>query len=313
MLGFNDFCNEIKEELPAYLKECDIEEIRIGKVLKNNGMEYTGMAVREVGANAAPNIYLDSYYASYLDGTAFEEILRHIAEDYDNARENVPDFSMESLYDKERLYVKLVNYDKNTDRLKDIPHQKYLDMAVTAHILIKRDETGVASFQITNDMLGKFEMTGDELIRSAMENTQRLFPAKIDSLLGKIEEMTGEDLSSMRQPGMPEMYVLTNDCETNGAACMFYDNVMEKAAALFNGNFSILPSSVHEVLLVPDSLGMGPEELADMVMSVNRTAVLEGEFLSDSVYWYSRERDELSIEFSEKEASEVISLSQREY
>lgn len=308
MLGFNDFCNEIKEELPAYLKEHDIEEIHIAKVTKNNGKEYTGISVREAGETIAPNIYLDSYYGSYLEGTAFEDILMQIAADHNYARENVPDFSMENLYDKEKLFVRLVNYDRNENMLKDVPHQRYLDMAVTVHMLVKRDDDGIASCQVTNDMLGKFGMAEDELVKSALENTQKLFPAKINSLFGQMEEMTGEDLSSMRQPGMPEVYVLTNDCGTNGAACMFYDDVMKKAAALINGNFSILPSSIHEVLLVPDTLGMSQKELAGMVWDVNRTAVSEKEFLSDSVYQYDREKNEISIAYSDKEASQVFSL-----
>lgn len=308
MLGFKDFCNEIKEALPSYLKECDIEEIRLGKVRKNNGMEYTGMTVMESDVKVAPNIYLDGYYADYLDGTDFEEILRRIAADYNNARENIPGLLPENLYDKEKLYVRLVNYNKNEDMLKNVPHRQYLDMAVTVHMLVKKDEDGMASFAVTNDMTGRFGMTGDELLESAMKNTQKLFPAKINSLFGQIEEMGGKDLSYMRQPGMPEMYVLTNDCGTNGAACMFYDNVMKEAAALFNRSFSILPSSVHELLLVPDSLGIPADELADMVRFFNRTVVSGGEVLSDSVYRYDREKNEISIQYSDKEASQVFSL-----
>lgn len=57
----------------------------------------------------------------------------------------------------------------------------------------------------------------------------------------------------------------------------------------------ILPSSIHEVLLVVYEEELCMEELKEMVRHVNQTEVAKEEILSDNVYIYSRKTDKISI------------------
>ena len=85
------------------------------------------------------------------------------------------------------------------------------------------------------------------------------------------------------------MYVLTNSTGSLGAAALFYPDVKEKAAELMGSDYYILPSSVHEVILVPDNPSIDAKDLCKMVKEANRTVVEEKDILSDNVYHYSRE------------------------
>ena len=77
-------------------------------------------------------------------------------------------------------------------------------------------------------------------------------------------------------------------CENEyGASALFYPEFLEQVAKRFRGKFFILPSSIHELILVPD-YGEDVKGLKEIVSDVNDNsdAVTEEDFLSNSVYHY---------------------------
>ena len=91
--------------------------------------------------------------------------------------------------------------------------------------------------------------------------TSALFSPEKTNLLDRDEPIAPEDIGSM--------YVLTNTSGSLGAAALFYPDVKDKAAELLGSDYYILPSSVHEVILVPESPGINAAELCDMVKQAN--------------------------------------------
>lgn len=91
------------------------------------------------------------------------------------------------------------------------------------------------------------------------------------------------------------MYVLTNDRTLNGAAALFYPGVQEMVAEKMQGDYFVLPSSVHEVLIVPDDGNMDFKELREMVKEVNGTQVQPDEVLTGEVYSYDRQNKKLMV------------------
>ena len=81
-----------------------------------------------------------------------------------------------------------------------------------------------------------------------------------------------------------EQYVLTNIAQINGATAILYPNLLQEIGEATQSNFFILPSSIHEVILMKDNGDMNAEELQRMVMEINRTQVAPEEVLSDEVY-----------------------------
>ena len=84
------------------------------------------------------------------------------------------------------------------------------------------------------------------------------------------------------------MYILTNTEKLHGAACILYQQLLEEFAKKVNDNLYILPSSVHEIIMIPASFAGKASELRQMVEEINATQVEEEEVLSDSVYFFNR-------------------------
>ena len=91
------------------------------------------------------------------------------------------------------------------------------------------------------------------------------------------------------------MYVLTNQHKLNGSVCILYQNVLRDFANRLACDFYILPSSIHEVLLIPAANQISYQELSDMVQDVNSSQLSREEILSDHVYYYSRETCQITM------------------
>ena len=101
------------------------------------------------------------------------------------------------------------------------------------------------------------------------------------------------DYKLISMPDIPDtMFVLTNDTKVNGAAAILNDDIRQEIAEKV-GDFYMLPSSIHETLIIPKDAGMEFKELEQMVQEVNQKQVAPGERLSDHVYEYDAKEHEL--------------------
>lgn len=92
------------------------------------------------------------------------------------------------------------------------------------------------------------------------------------------------------------LYALTNVEKQYGASMITQPEVLNKLEQLFPEGFYVLPSSVHEVLIVPDNGEMEPKMLGEMVREVNKNEVERQEVLSDRVYSYDKEKHQIRQE-----------------
>lgn len=285
-ISFDMFVDEVKNRIGDYLLLYDVESVIIKKISKNNNKEYTGLTIVVKGENISPTIYLERYYQLYSLGKTIDEVLGILAADYEQARKRMTPFD-EQLMEKDaampNVFMTLINYDKNAKLLNRCPHIRIMDLAVTFRLLFKSDENGIASSVITAALQQQWNITVDELYKIARINTRRLFEPKVCSLA---------DMLSVQYPDVGDndtgrmVYVLTNHKGINGAACILYDDILEEFGRIY-GNFYILPSSIHEVLLMPDLPGQSVQALEEIVRDANEFVVKDEEFLSDSVYYYN--------------------------
>lgn len=132
-----------------------------------------------------------------------------------------------------------------------------------------------------------------------MVNTPVRYPASIEPIEELIfrnwadekKEKLREELQS-DQVRIP-LFVLSNRQRLQGAVCMFYPGVLKQFAGRIGRNLYILPSSVHEVLLLPDQGDRNRQELLRMVTEINENCVADCEILADSIYYYRRETDRI--------------------
>lgn len=183
---------------------------------------------------------------------------------------------------KPYLSMKVIGQEDNQDLLSNVPHTKIEDMAAIYHFDMLSTPEGNATVKITNNMMAHYGITTEQLHQDATEQTRMKQPAVISTMGEVMSEMTGMDMTYMAPP----FYVATNETKMNGAAIIAYPNFMEDAAAKLEESFYVLPSSKHEVLLIPDSMDMKANELKAMVTEINGTEVLPEDRLTNNVYHY---------------------------
>lgn len=268
--------------------------ITINHVIKNNGCEMDGLVIMEKGKDIAPTIYLDSFYELYTNGENIKNIIRQIEVIYEQNKNNVTfDVNILKHFDtiKDKIVYKVVNYRSNEKLLEQVPHKRILDLAVVFYCLLDNEYGRSATALIYNNNLKNWNVTIDDVYKAALKNTPDLLHSKISSMAALFEKcgvnVDGEEVD-LKDYVPSDMYVLTNESKLNGAACILYENVLYDFAQKLGADLYILPSSVHEVILLPKLSTFEKDELVNMVKEVNTEGVAADEVLSDHVYEYNR-------------------------
>lgn len=299
-MDFEKFVEEVKSRITDFLPEKYANanvSVREQEKINSN---YTGMMVELEGRTANPTINLERFYEEYQNGQLMEDVLYDIAKIIQMEGPEV-DVSRLADYDKvkDSLFIRVCNSKENEDFLKNVPHVEVEDMAVTCHILVAKDFRGISSTPVTNDMLKMYGIREEQLFDNALESSPKVNPPEIvnmDELLegmyreqfemmGYSENQIEEMLEDMPHSDIP-MIVVTNTDRVNGAAVLFYNDVMDEIGEKLNGNFFVLPSSLHETIVVPDNGEMEYKELLAMVTEINATEVDTRDKLTDQVYHY---------------------------
>ncbi|MBO4421333.1 MAG: hypothetical protein J5783_05850 [Lachnospiraceae bacterium] len=285
-MNFDEFIESIRQQVSDVLGADFSIESR--KVTKNNSVEYVCLVISESGRPVSPGIYLNSFFLEYINGSPIKELADRIIGLYHEHKE----FGKEGLLDlinkeniSDRIFVKLVNYERNKAFLENAPYERIYDLAVTYHYLLSSGPDGISSIKMDNTNCTFFGITHEEMKKTAFENTEKLFPAIFQSLNEELKTYPYAP-PAPPIPGLPSLYILSNRDRYNGAACLLYKNILERIQKSINSDFYILPSSVNEALIVPEALGSDEEYLKQMVSLVNRNYVPETEFLSDNIYHY---------------------------
>ncbi|MBR4966576.1 MAG: hypothetical protein IKY53_08785 [Lachnospiraceae bacterium] len=297
-MKFNEFAETVREELEELMKK--ETKVSIHSITKNNGVVLHGITISAESRNISPTIYLEEFYRDFLTGKQISEIVREIHGIYvnDTYKENIDiSFFTEFEKAKEKIVYKLVNYEKNKGLLEEIPHVRYLDLAIVFQCMVQSEELGNATILIRNTHIALWQKTEEEIYEIALQNTPKLLPADLrtmEEILGELYSVDqDEELSVAEQIGPTGMYVLSNKKRLCGAATILYPGVLRGFAKEQGKNLIILPSSVHEVILLPAQNGYDREHLKQMVSDVNETQVDAQEVLSDGVYLYLMKSDEV--------------------
>ena len=301
-MNFQQFSKELTIQLTPMFPEGT--QIHTQTIPKNNGVFLEALIIREPGINISPTIYLGDYFTLYQEGTSMDEICHIIFEVFLEVRLNHPidpRFFTDYNRAKEKLVFYVVNYDKNIDRLEDVPHLRFLDLAILFCCIVQLENGKTATILIHNEHLAMWQVDFSDIKKQAFDNTPRLLPAYIQPIAEAIRDLIETNPSLHRLlplidlDDVPPLYVLTNETQFHGAACMLYPSVLEEFSESIGMDLYVLPSSIHEVILLPVSSRCADDELSALVQSVNRDQLPTMHQLSDSVYYYSRELHGLAL------------------
>jgi len=284
----------VKNEVTQHLG--DGMSLHIHTALKNNGVERVGLTITDKHINISPTIYLEEYFKQFETGISIQDIVKNLIEVYHEVKfehtwqvNTVKDFEIM----RSKIVYKLIHAKKNETLLQNMPYIAYLDFAIVFYILFEVDESGTATIPITHELIQLWDVSLDVIQQNAFLNAPRLLPASfkpmqivINELMGTncIEEECTENL----------MFVLTNSLRTFGAACILYDGMLDKISEEIGESYYVLPSSIHEMIIVPESNSPSRAHLDEMITEVNQTQVDEEELLSECVYYYNHETKTLS-------------------
>ena len=289
---------EFVEAVSKAVEEQTGEEVAVREVRKNNGVVYHGLNILRRNSNSAPSIYLEGYYGQYEDGMVFsaivDEIIRIDKEHAGAVNLDVMWFkSFENI--KQVVFYKLINYEKNRELLKDIPHERYLDLAKVYYVCVQNIARGMGTILVNNSHVECWGVDVEEIKQYAEANTEKLMPAVITPMSKVLIELMisrgleQEDLMCFEAfEGKDTMFVASNADRLFGAAVMSYERAFERFAKEKESDLYILPSAVHELILVPCTCCGHVDRLKEIVREVNRTQLIKEEILSDNVYLYER-------------------------
>ena len=246
----------------------------------------------EENDNVSPTIYLEEPYRQYLEGASLQEISEEIMEIYEmhihNRKLNM-DFFKDFSQVEDGIFHKVVNYEKNRKLLNDVPYFRWHDLAVIFYYGMENAAFGRASVMIHNSHLDMWGKSAEEVYRIARRNMKRSMP----ELLLPMQKMMEELMIKRMNEDELTLYVLTNREKIFGASAMLYSEKLKELADRFGCDLLILPSSVHEVLIVPDDRKREYDYYRWMVKEVNTTQVDPEEILSYNLYRYDRKKEEI--------------------
>lgn len=280
------FVDALKAELVQKIEG----QIEYRTVRKNNGVLYHGIQICQKRETIMPYIYVERYLEEYERGRELSDIIQEILHIWETQVQKIKDQTLDFRFEalKDQIVYRLIHYEKNRELLEGIPYIPLLDLAVTFHVAMIREQEEVGMFRIEQNHLDTWGVTLAEVMRLAIENTPRLFPQKIYPL----EELVGlppDILEGMSDTLIP-MYVISNKNGINGASAILYPAVLPELAEDLQANLYLLPSSIHEFIAIPFQREYDINRLREVVREVNRYQVPEEEYLSDEVYYYDRKR-----------------------
>lgn len=290
-MTYNQFVQAVETKMKEVVNKDTT--LSIYETEKNNGVKRQGITIAQKGINISPTIYLEEYYEKFLNGYGLECVVKDVLCLYHEVR-------MEKSWDEEQIVTfstieskivyRLVNLDYNQALLREIPYVPYLNLAIVFYVMLEINEYGTACMLIRNEHLEMWNVTANEVYAKAKENTWRLLPSEFHTMRAMMEEYHKEG----SYVGMDILHVLTNRIRNFGAAAILYDGCLEMIADFLDDNYYVLPSSVHEVIIVSEKEApWGGAGLSEMISEINRTQVEAEDVLSDFAYYYDREKKKL--------------------
>lgn len=314
-MKYEVFLQAVKDDLEKRLGSD--YQITLCAIPKNNGIIRDGVSICRMQEEIAPTIYLNDFFCRAEEGQPLTDVLDSIYHLY-LSNPGLPYLDSRALSSyqeiKSRIVYKLINIQANLPLLKKLPYIPFHDMAMVCYLLMEQKEHGYMTALVHKEHLKTWRVREKELFTAAIQNTPTLLPPIIQPMNEMLKQLAqdafgesfqGESLDELletanerrmqQNPMFPDLYVLTNSAGVNGAACMAYPYVIKNFADRIGQDLIILPSSIHEVLLVADYGNYNYDELSALVKNINDSEVPAEDQLSNQIYCYSRENDAITI------------------
>lgn len=287
------FMHEVAEQL-GNERQAEGFNIQCRVFTKNNNTKRYGLVLQQDREKVTPTIFLQPFYENYVrDKTSIEDVAHHIAgilEQVTGQARQYQALSFQFTDCRDRIVYRLISKTMNEDLCEQIPYIPFLDLMISFCIVIGYSESGVETMRITNDQMQQWNVSTAELYRLAEKNTPRIFPARVEPLYDVLQKYL--DIPDGQEPDdelILPMILIGNEAGVYGASVLLYPGLVEELAEEQGSDLFILPSSVHEFIVIPGADKNSLGELSAIVQDINAKYVCREEILSDRAYLYKRD------------------------
>lgn len=244
------------------------------------------------------SVHVEELYVAYQNGIRLNTIVDYICSDVLHAKSiYVYDKTKELMdYDtaKSRLFVRLINYDRNADILRDVVHKTLGDIVFTVYAIVDENEFGIVSTKVLKSMVKKWDKNEDDIFNEAIKNTYYLTPPRIYKWEGVLCDesyagesfMNDEDICDLSKSFSGN--ILSTTRKTNGAVAVFLPGVAERIAELLDSDFYMVFTSIHEVMIHSVKSGVDPKDLKLVLRDTLREVTPSSDYLTEKIYKYNR-------------------------
>ena len=279
------FADELEKEIRR--QGADIQEIGREVIRKNNGVCLDALILRGKDRTIAPAVYLEQMFDLYMKGASIQKLGAHAVRAF-QAAAGKPLRDLDSFFDdyaryRDNIYCRLVNREKNRILLENLCSEEWMDLAVTYYCKVESDQQGCGSIQIRREFPDRWGVEEGRIREDAWRNTMRDIPPYLQPLDAAMREM---GWSGPMPASGTRLYLLSNRERFMGAVSIACPGETELLSEELGGSYYVIPSSIHECLVLPDDSLYSPEELGRMIREINRTEVAPEEILADHAYYY---------------------------
>ena len=246
-----------------------------------NGVVLEGIRI-STNSNVAPIIYTDSIIENAEEQhKTLNDVVSAIINIYESNKEI--NFDVNLFFDREYI-LKNIRIGMQKDSNENIEKKACNLEGIESYLYIKGngEKDGYYSVKVSKFILDYVNISEHEAWKKAEEYTNA--ETKITSMAKIMCEMMNMEYSEEMEDMTP-FYVLTNTSNVKGASSI----LNKKALSEFGKNHNVekivvLPSSVHEMLLVPYTEEIAIDTFSEMVKEVNNAEVDPTERLTDRAY-----------------------------
>ena len=296
MMNRKEFYEYVKDNVKDYLPDSyQNGEIRIEEVAKNNGLRLTGISIPQGDQRAVPMVYLDSLYMEYVNGKNLDSCVGDVADMRIEVQDKAAFINMglPDILDyekmKDKLQVRICDREWNEERLADKVVTEHGDFAAYYAVNVEENEGGIGSIPVTVNLMNEWGVTAEQIQADtvAADRNRGVVLMDMNEMIKSMifgeeaENLLNEKLNveAMENP----MFCLSNAQKMNGASLLLQEDIRKQIGECLGSDYFVLPSSIHEVLILPDNGMFEVPELNAMVQEVNETQVERQEQLSDKV------------------------------
>ena len=279
MTDYESFREQLKNSVQKFVGRDAM--LGYSEFYKNGGYCYEGICLRGPQADMMPILNIREYYQYFLEHNRnLDEVMVRVKKELADAEHAEADLlwrvrPFEEI--RKNICFGLVHYETNRQRLKDLVHERFLDLAVVFYVAVFKEGKFYASMLITGTLAELWGMDGRALYELALENA------------GKQPVVT---IRLQANEHLPEgMIFLTNRIRCYGAACILYPGVLRSLAGKKKRDLYIIPAGIHGAVLVPvgekTDIGFLKEKAAEFLKQERN----EADWLSGHLYRYIARRD----------------------